>query len=786
MRTQKSKSLGVLLAAVSIAAALLCIFCYKSVSLKDLSEYEVDQLIKRVHSDVTIVPSDAYLNKLTAAQLDGKSILKNGGVVLDKRFDLELKDIILHPEWMERISDFEKRSFPNNKIKGFWYRFDVENIDSKELKFFLNKQRSFFQFDKVYFYNSVESEWSGYDVSLSRRTALPLNTDNSPLFPMVLKPGEKGVVIINAESRLNKITMATLGETERTIEALFYYNIIAVLIGGIFGLVVFNFLLFLTTRDRVYLLYTSYKAVFILLILYLSIFPNWITYISDPLVHNETISWSIGSIANILALIFALKYLDVYQWGRTLYKISVGLILIDSALVATVSLLILAGFYTAQPVLVPYLVRLSFIFSFFILIIGFVGIYRGKREAYPYLLAWFVIVTTNMVTILYGLSIIDLDLPVDVLLAFGGFFEACLLSFGLGQKMNLQTMKIFTEKERRKVYEKDAKVVKEVLKISSEMHSFQKLDNIFSLVAETFDNLFSNLGFAIVLEPNRSDQITFSKYTRLSEESINLVKEKHFQILANKRDKKLLDQRGIASAMPSNQAKVAEILGEDDWTVIAGAVYAKSESKGITHRLKMFVKGSLSKENLNVVQILFDQILGLARMKFQADELEKIVNTDTLTGAFNRLYFDKVIGQISKKVEAGQATYAIVYCDINGLKKVNDKYGHKSGDALICGAVDLLNSVLRETDLIFRLGGDEIVIFCPETNNSSGLGLISRIEKIMNDNPIDLSEGVSHIVSLSFGLADSTEGTGDQLVDLADRRMLENKKDFYKDNEKYR
>ena len=80
-------------------------------------------------------------------------------------------------------------------------------------------------------------------------------------------------------------------------------------------------------------------------------------------------------------------------------------------------------------------------------------------------------VFTNIVTTLSGMSLISVSTPIDILLSCGGFIEACLLSFGLGQKMNDTSLSLFAEKERRILSEQETKVVSEVLKVSSEVHS---------------------------------------------------------------------------------------------------------------------------------------------------------------------------------------------------------------------------------------------------------------------------------------------------------------------------
>ncbi len=780
----KNYSIRILFALVFLSALLLLAVCYNGMSPKDLRAVNI--VHNEFKSSLDLDLDQSYINEIDSDSLVGDQVISNAGVVLDKKMDLKLEDLLTHPEWFELLSDFRNRSFPTRTVKKYWIRYDLKNISNKNLEFYLMSSDIFFKVEDIYFYNLSSSRWKAANVKDYKRAVLPLNFDRSPLFPINLKAGEEGVIIVAAKSLINKIEIKLIDEDARDSMGINYNFQLAILIGGIVGLIIFNFLLYLSTGDKIYILYSSYKISFVILILFISVIPGWYSYISDPSLYREAISWGLGAIVNSLALIFSMRYLDLQQWNKTLYNLGFALVVIATSLASCMSVLMLFNHYTIQSAIIPNLVKVSLSISLFILIIGAAGIFKGRRGAYPYSLAWIVMVLTNIITTLSGMSLISVNTPIDILLACGGFVEACLLSFGLGQKMNDTSLSLFVEKEKRILSEQEAKVVGEVLKISSEVHSFEKIDNIFSLVLESFNNLFPSLGFGIVMEPNRTDQIIFSKYSALDESDEQLIEQRHHRVLAISSDEKILKKQPENYALYKDKQEVQDILGGGSWTVFAGVVYAKSISKGITHRLKLFVKGDVSEVNLKIIQILFDQIMGLARMKFQADELEKVVNTDALTGAFNRFYFDKAMSQFDSQMDFQNTQYCIVYCDINGLKKVNDQHGHKAGDSLICGAVELIDSVCRDTDLLFRLGGDEIVIFCPETTNDTGSILIRRIEDRLKSSAVKILKDVEHIVSLSFGIADSSEGKGEDLVELADKRMFEKKSEYYKNVERYR
>ena len=194
---------------------------------------------------------------------------------------------------------------------------------------------------------------------------------------MQLGPHEKGVLIISAKSMINKIETKLVDANQRTLMGISYNMQLAILLGGIIGLVIFNFLLYLSTGDKIYILYASYKMSFVILILFISVIPSWYSYIADPALYRETISWGLGAIVNSLALIFSIRYLDLCDWNKYLYNIALGFVAIASLLVGFMMVSVSFAYYDIQSKLLPILVRLSLSMSLFILVIGAAGIYKG-------------------------------------------------------------------------------------------------------------------------------------------------------------------------------------------------------------------------------------------------------------------------------------------------------------------------------------------------------------------------------------------------------------------------
>ena len=95
------------------------------------------------------------------------------------------------------------------------------------------------------------------------------------------------------------------------------------------------------------------------------------------------------------------------------------------------------------------------------------------------------------------------------------------------------------------------------------------------------------------------------------------------------------------------------------------------------------------------------------------DQLAHQANHDPLTGLPNRaLLLERLTAAIATR-SAPDATIAVLFLDVDNFKLVNDRFGHQVGDQLLCVIAERLSSVLRSTDLVGRIGGDEFVIVCP-------------------------------------------------------------------------
>ena len=110
--------------------------------------------------------------------------------------------------------------------------------------------------------------------------------------------------------------------------------------------------------------------------------------------------------------------------------------------------------------------------------------------------------------------------------------------------------------------------------------------------------------------------------------------------------------------------------------------------------------------------------------------LERISQKDGLTGLYNRRYFDAAFDLEWKRGRRNQTPIAMVICDIDEFKQVNDTFGHLAGDEYLKLIARILNQVFqRDTDMIARFGGEEFVAILPEESLENAVSLAERVRE---------------------------------------------------------
>ena len=195
------------------------------------------------------------------------------------------------------------------------------------------------------------------------------------------------------------------------------------------------------------------------------------------------------------------------------------------------------------------------------------------------------------------------------------------------------------------------------------------------------------------------------------------------------------------------------------------------------------IKGIASMGVVIFIAILvIDLYLDITRNMMEKQEKELLVRlayTDELTKLYNRTYCSECL-QLLSEGEKKSNNYTIINLDLNGLKKINDTYGHAKGDELICAAAAVIEKSFSADGVVGRMGGDEFIAIIGTADIEYIEQLIEKfvlnIQELNNEKP-DLG------LSISYGYATNIEVEGNDYKDvyeIADERMYAYKQNVKK------
>ena len=166
-----------------------------------------------------------------------------------------------------------------------------------------------------------------------------------------------------------------------------------------------------------------------------------------------------------------------------------------------------------------------------------------------------------------------------------------------------------------------------------------------------------------------------------------------------------------------------------------------------------------------------------AQLVMRMLELEEMASHDELTQLYNRRHFYERFQEMLARARAGKQSLALVMLDIDGLKKINDEYGHTVGDIMIANLAKVIAKHTRTNDVPPRLGGDGFGIPIPDTDKRGAFALAQRLWGELEQKPMYEHEGLEVMLSVSIGVSGYPWGgeDADEMTHWADADMYANK-----------
>ena len=183
----------------------------------------------------------------------------------------------------------------------------------------------------------------------------------------------------------------------------------------------------------------------------------------------------------------------------------------------------------------------------------------------------------------------------------------------------------------------------------------------------------------------------------------------------------------------------------------------------------MWARGEAVKDSDGNIISLWGAAQDITARKKAESDLLYLSYHDHLTGLYNRGFFENEL----KRLDTNQNfPLSIIMCDINGLKLINDSFGHDIGDALLKSAAEIIKKACRKEDIIARIGGDEFVVILPKTTEEYAQQISNHIKELASKEKVD---NVELSIACGYDTKTSDNQSIIELISNAENHMYQHK-----------
>ena len=183
-------------------------------------------------------------------------------------------------------------------------------------------------------------------------------------------------------------------------------------------------------------------------------------------------------------------------------------------------------------------------------------------------------------------------------------------------------------------------------------------------------------------------------------------------------------------------------------------------------------------QDLQFLSVIGYQMAATLKHFQRLSSIKNIAIYDTLTGLYNRRYFEERLGVEAQKSFFSNTPLSLVMVDIDHFKKVNDTFGHTEGDQVLCMISSLLKASVRKKDTVSRYGGEEFILILPEAGLDESFVIAERIRRLVEKSPFEVGKTQVNL-TLSMGISNFPSHRAkskEELVKMADQALYDAKR----------
>lgn len=328
------------------------------------------------------------------------------------------------------------------------------------------------------------------------------------------------------------------------------------------------------------------------------------------------------------------------------------------------------------------------------------------------------------------------------------------------------------------------KIQKVVYTISKAANSPISLNQLYKTIHKELGTIIDTTNFYIALVNEREDKICFPYHQDEMDDNFPILKFSTTDTLTTyvvKTGRPLLNNNKQYNEMAA-QGIITPMGSATPQNIWLG-VPLKIEDKTIGAMVvQSYTNPNLySEKDTKLLEFVSSQVATAIERKSSEERIKHLSFHDVLTGLYNRAYFEE---ELERYNFPRYYPLSIVMFDVNGLKVINDTFGHSEGDRLLQHLSQILTSVSRQGDILARIGGDEFAILLPSTTSEQAHNFCERIKKACHQDKIE-PVYLRPNISLGHTTQEGEYKDINSLLKEADRNMYQDKLFNGKSREKH-